>query len=215
MKLTDKITITNEDCMELLKRTPDNYYELALVDPPYGENCDINSKGNRTSSKNGFSDLYLNHTSKDWNVAPKKEYFDELFRVSKNQIIWGGNFFELPPTPSLIVWNKMQRNFTFGDGELAWCSIGKSMRIFDFSRGQMQQEKRIHITQKPVALYKWILDKYAKENDKILDTHLGSMSIAIAAHDYGFELVGCELDIDYYNKGIERIKNHISQQRLF
>lgn len=182
MKITEKLTITNEDNMKLMARYSDKYFDLAIVDPPYGQSCDINSNGNRTASRNGFSNLYLNHTSQDWNVAPKKEYFDELFRVSKNQIIWGGNFFELPPTPSLIVWNKMQRNFSFGDGELAWCSIGKSMRIFDFSRGQMQQENRIHITQKPVALYKWLLNKYAKQGDRILDTHLGSMSIAIAAH---------------------------------
>lgn len=215
MEITDKITITNEDNMLLMARYPDKHFDLAIVDPPYGENCDINSNGNRTSSKNGFSELYLNHTSKDWNVAPSQEYFDELFRVSKNQIIWGGNFFNLPPTPSLIVWNKMQRNFSFGDGELAWCSIGKSMRIFDMSRGEMQKENRIHITQKPAKLYKWLLERYAKEGDKILDTHLGSGSIAIACHDYGFELIACELDKEYYDKATQRIKNHVSQQKLF
>jgi site-specific DNA-methyltransferase (adenine-specific) len=207
----------NIDCMELMKNTPDKFFELAIVDPPYGEECDINTEGNRTSARNGFSELYLKHTSGKWNIKPGKEYFDELFRVSKNQIIWGGNFFELPPTSCLIVWNKMQRNFTFGDGELAWASsgLGKSMRIFDFSRGQMQKETRIHITQKPVALYEWLLKNYAKEGDKILDTHAGSASSLIACHNLGFEYVGCEVDGDYFKAANERLEAHKAQMRLF
>ena len=209
------IDLILDDCMNVMRDYKDNHFDLAIVDPPYGEECDINSKGNRTATRNGFSDLYLNHTSGKWNVAPKKEYFDELFRVSKNQIIWGGNFFDLPPTPSLIVWNKMQRNFSFGDGELAWCSIGKSMRIFDMSRGEMQKEQRIHITQKPVKLYNWILDRYAEKGQKILDTHLGSGSIAIAAHYYGVDLVGVEIDKEYYDKAKERVDLLTRQEVLF
>ena len=209
------IDLILDDCMNVMKDYEDNHFDLAITDPPYGEECDINSNGNRTATRNGFSDLYLNHTSGKWNVAPKKEYFDELFRVSKNQIIWGGNFFDLPPTPSLIVWNKMQRNFSFGDGELAWCSIGKSMRIFDMSRGEMQKEQRIHITQKPVKLYSWILDKYAKKGQKILDTHLGSGSIAIACHYFGVDLVGVEIDKEYYDKAKKRVDLLTKQESLF
>ena len=209
------IDLILDDCMNVMKDYEDNHFDLAITDPPYGEECDINSNGNRTATRNGFSDLYLNHTSGKWNVAPKKEYFDELFRVSKKQIIWGGNFFDLPPTPSLIVWNKMQRNFSFGDGELAWCSIGKSMRIFDMSRGEMQKEQRIHITQKPVKLYSWILDKYAKKGQKILDTHLGSGSIAIACHYFGVDLVGVEIDKEYYDKAKKRVDLLTKQESLF
>ena len=209
------IDLILDDCMIVMKDYEDNHFDLAITDPPYGEECDINSNGNRTATRNGFSDLYLNHTSGKWNVAPKKEYFDELFRVSKKQIIWGGNFFDLPPTPSLIVWNKMQRNFSFGDGELAWCSIGKSMRIFDMSRGEMQKEQRIHITQKPVKLYSWILDKYAKKGQKILDTHLGSGSIAIACHYFGVDLVGVEIDKEYYDKAKKRVDLLTKQESLF
>jgi site-specific DNA-methyltransferase (adenine-specific) len=152
----------------------------------------------------------------------KKEYFDELFRVSKNQIIWGGNYMTefLPPSMGWIIWDKGQRDFTLADGEMAWTSFNKAMRIFEFSRASCIKSnntmtEKFHPTAKPFELYKWILDKYAKEGDKILDTHLGSMSIAIACHDYGFELTGCELDPEYYAKGIERIKNHVSQQKLF
>jgi len=194
------------DCMEVLKLMPDKSIDLCIVDPPYGENCDINSNGNSYVTRNGFSDMYLSHTSAKWNKKPNDDYFLELFRVSKNQIIWGGNYFNLPPTSGLIVWNKMQRNFSFGDGELAWCSIGKAMRIFDLSRGEMQQENRIHITQKPVKLYEWILNNYAKPGDKILDTHVGSASSLIACHNLGFQYIGFELDKEYYEQSLKRLE---------
>jgi site-specific DNA-methyltransferase (adenine-specific) len=205
MKVTDKITITNEDCMDLLKRTPDNFYNLALVDPPYGIN--INSSG-RLGHYGG--------KGKKWDSnIPNDIYFKELFRVSKNQIIWGGNYFYLPPTRCFLIWDKEQpEDVSFASCEFAWTSFNLSAKTF-YKRPQNADIQRIHPTQKPVALYKWILDKYAKEGDKILDTHLGSGSIAIACHDYGYELTACELDKEYFDKAIERITNHTSQQKLF
>jgi site-specific DNA-methyltransferase (adenine-specific) len=215
MKVTEKITITNEDNMELLKRTPDNYYDLALVDPPYGlkrlENK--NEKSNRLCKEAKMN---------NWDLKPNNDYFDELFRVSKNQIIWGANNFQLPPTEYFCIWNKKQTVDNFATAEYAWVSMGLKTpaKIFDYSIHKTMADRKeeggkIHPTQKPVALYKWLLDKYAKQGDKILDTHLGSGSIAIACHDYGFELTACELDKEYYDKSIERIKNHVSQQKLF
>jgi site-specific DNA-methyltransferase (adenine-specific) len=214
MKITEKITITNEDCMDLLRRTPDNYYSLALVDPPYG----INANNHAGKVENGWNQ----YKKTDWDSSiPSEEYFKELFRVSKNQIIWGGNYMTefLPPSMGWIIWDKGQRGFSLADGEMAWTSFNKAMRIFEFSRAgciksNNTMTEKFHPTAKPYELYKYCLDKYAKQGDKILDTHLGSGSIAIAAHDYGFELTACELDVDYYNKAIERIKNHISQIKL-
>lgn len=209
------VELFNIDNMDLMARYPDKYFGLAIIDPPYGRKCDIKTNGKRCAKRNGFSALYINDTGNNWNNAPSNIFFNELFRVSRNQIIWGGNFFTLPPTPSIIVWNKMQRNFSFGDGEMAWCSIGNSLRIFDMSRGEMQKEKRIHITQKPVKLYKWLLDKYANPGDKILDTHGGSMSSVIAAIDMGFDITCCEIDKDYFNAAVKRIKEHIAQLDMF
>lgn len=220
MKITDKITITNEDCMDLLRRTPDNYYSLAIVDTPYG----INESGqtNKTRSKLAKSKDYVD---KNWdNESPAIEYFNELIRVSKNQIIWGANHFisKIPYDSSCwIVWDKDNGETDFADSELAWTSFKTAVRNYRFKwQGMLQgdmknKEVRIHPTQKPICLYKWILDKYAKPNDKILDTHLGSGSIAIACHDYGFELTACELDAEYYEKAVERIKNHVNQLQLF
>jgi site-specific DNA-methyltransferase (adenine-specific) len=208
MQLTDKIEITNEDNMQLMARFPDNYFDLAIVDPPYGINR-LHSGGMPKSS--GFKKW----ERKDWDSEiPKKEYFMELFRVSKNQIIWGGNYFTeyLHPSQGWVFWFK-QKGMTFADGELAWTSFDKATRQYDMSG--MGGANRIHPTQKPILLYKWLLDKYAKQGDKILDTHLGSMSIAIACAEYGFELVGCELDTEYYDKGIKRVQNHLLQQKLF
>ena len=191
--------------MELMARYPDNYFDLAIVDPPYG--IDINSSG-RLGHYGG--------KGKKWDSdIPNDEYFQELFRVSKNQIIWGGNYFYLPPTRCFLIWDKEQpENVSFASCEFAWTSFNLSAKTF-YKRPQNSDIQRIHPTQKPVALYKWLLDKYAKEGDKILDTHLGSGSIAIACHDYGFELTACELDEEYYDKAIQRIKNHVSQQKLF
>jgi len=214
MKVTDKITITNECNLELMKRYPDNYFDLAICDPPYGN---IDAIGLSDNKKNGKQATKRKGYHLFENIAPDNEYYLELERVSKNQIIWGGNF--LGFCGGVIVWNK--NGTAFGEGEIAICSTHKSVQIFEFTWNGMLQgdmknkETRIHPTQKPVALYKWILDKYAKQGDKILDTHLGSGSIAIACHDYGFELTSCELDKEYYDKAIQRIKNHVSQQKLF
>ena len=221
MKITDKIEITNEDCMDLLRRTPDNYYSLSIVDPPYG----IGEDGLKNHSRSKASKAKL-YTPKKWDSSvPNKEYFEELIRVSKNQIIWGANHFieNIPNanSSSWIVWDKQNGENDFADCELAWTNHKTAVRKFEdrwqgLLQGDMKhKEERIHPTQKPVALYKWILDKYAKQGDKILDTHLGSGSIAIAAHDYGYELTACELDKEYYDKAIQRIKNHVSQLKLF
>ena len=194
--------------MLLMARYPDNYFDLAIVDPPYGINR-LNSGGMPKSS--GFR----NWERKDWdNKIPSKEYFTELFRVSKNQIIWGGNYFTdfLFSSQGWIFWFK-QQGMTFADGELAWTSFDRATRQYDLSG--MGGANRIHPTQKPIKLYKWILDNYTKHGDKILDTHLGSGSIAIACHDYGFDLTACELDKEYFDKAMERINNHKLQQRLF
>ena len=206
MKVTDKIQITNEDNMALMARYPDNYFSLAICDPPYGIGDKF--KGG-TSGKMQFNEV----VEKGWDCIPSDRYFKELFRVSKNQIIWGGNYFDLPPTRCFIVWDKqISEDFTLAMAELAWTSFDKLAKIYKLPT---PKNGKIHPTQKPIKLYKWLLDKYAKEGDKILDSHLGSGSIAIACHDYGFELTACELDKDYYDKAIERIKNHVAQQRLF
>jgi site-specific DNA-methyltransferase (adenine-specific) len=212
MNITDKIRITNEDNMELMKRYPDKYFDLAIVDPPYGININ-NNMGRRKGDK------HSGHKKVKWdNEIPNQKYFNELFRVSKNQIIWGGNYFPLPLKGSWLFWDKlMPEEMSFSMGELAWMTFGNTLRKITLKHhGFINGDNiKIHPTQKPVALYKWILDKYAKQGDKILDTHLGSGSIAIACHDYGFDLTACELDKEYYDKAIERIKNHISQQKLF
>jgi site-specific DNA-methyltransferase (adenine-specific) len=222
--------------MELMARYPDGYFDLSIIDPPYGIGASKQnvSSRKRKGRKNSSLIFASTLTSKEWdNAIPTQEYFKELFRVSKNQIVWGGNYFPLPLINSWLVWNKLQLLETRSDGEMAWTSFKKPLKIVPllqdgFKRGQnvgynqpiiynepFSGKQTIHPTQKPVALYKWLLDKYAKQGDKILDTHLGSMSIAIACHDLGFDLVGCELDAEYYQKGLERVNNHIAQQNLF
>lgn len=239
MQITDKITLTNEDNMELMARYPDNYFDFAIVDLEYGIGASKPKKkpefvkqknGNKLRVKNTN-----NYTPKDWDFKLSSEYFlNELFRISKNQIIFGGNYYGLKG--GYLVWDKLNGESDQFGCELAWLSFTNRTDIVyfmwqgmfqgkycgqDIKKALIQQgnkllnEKRIHPTQKPVALYKWILDKYAKQGDKILDTHLGSGSIAIACHDYGFELTACELDKEYYDKSIERIKNHTAQQKLF
>ncbi len=216
MKLTDKIELTNECNMQLMARYPDNYFELAIVDPPYG--IGAGSK----NFKNGTSKIKtIDFRENDWDKSiPSKDYFKELQRISKNQIIWGGNYFSnlLENSQCWLFWDKGTGDNSYADGELAWTSFNGSIRKFFKSwvgANANNGSDRIHPTEKPIDLYKFILNKYAKQGDKILDTHLGSMSIAIACHDYGFELVGCELDKEYYDKGIQRVKNHISQTKLF
>lgn len=222
MKVTDKITITNEDNMELMARYPDNYFDLAIVDPPYGSD---NIKGGYTSGKGGGVVKQKQYNNELWNQnAPEQKYFNELIRVSKNQIIWGANhFISLIPfdISCWLFWNKRNGAVSFSDGELAYTSFKTALRMFEYRWSGMLQENmknkeiRIHPTQKPVQLYSWILDNYAEENDKILDTHLGSGSIALACHSRKFELTACELDKDYYDAAIKRIKQHTAQLTIF
>lgn len=196
--------ITNENNMALMSRYEDNHFDLAIVDPPYG--IDINSSG-RLGHYGG--------KGKKWdNEIPNQNYFKELKRVSKNQIIWGANYFNMPPTRCFLIWDKQQpEGVSFASCEYAWTSFDKSAKTF-YHRPQGADPFRIHPTQKPVALYKWLLNKYAKEGDKILDTHLGSGSIAIACHDLGFDLTACELDTDYYNAAMKRLTEHQKQLKL-
>ena len=205
--------ITNEDNMELMARYEDNYFDLAIVDPPYGINASEMTMGSGKNKK--YS------KGKKWdNKTPEQKYFDELVRVSKNQIIWGGNYFtdKLKPSRCYIFWDKgINGDCDFADGELAWCSFDKVLRIAPIRyKGFLGADKvRIHPTQKPIKLYEWLLMNYAKEGDKILDTHLGSGSIALACHNLGFDLTACELDKEYYDAAIKRIDQHKAQIRMF
>ena len=213
MNITDKLTITCEDNMQLMARYPDKHFDLAIVDPPYG----INQNGGKSIGlRKKWKTSYEKekHLIKEWDVTPDQSFFNELERVSKKRIIWGYNYFSLPPTKGIIAWDKVCDGTDFSHFELAWSNFEKSARIFRLPI-QTESQRRIHPTQKPVQLYKWLLDKYAKEGDKILDTHLGSASLALACHDNGFELTACELDEDYYNAAIERVKNHVSQLSIF
>ena len=205
------IELINIDCMEFMKTVPDKAFDLAIVDPPYQGNDAIgliNGNGHAANRKDY-------HVFK--NVMPDQKYFDELKRVSKNQIVWGGNFFGL--SGGVIAWNK--NGTAFGEGEVAICSTHKSVRFFEYTWNGMLQgdmknkENRIHPTQKPVQLYKWLLKNYAKEGDRILDTHLGSGSIAIACHDYKFELTATEIDTEYFEATCKRFSNHVAQTVLF
>jgi site-specific DNA-methyltransferase (adenine-specific) len=211
MKVTENIDITNEDNMLLMARYPDNYFDLAIVDPPYGIGRDGKPK---STSKHGG---HKGYKFKGWdNKKPDKKYFDELFRVSKNQIVWGANYYPeyFKSSSGWILWDKGQR-LDQADGELAYSSLNKPLRIFTCNRVAIQVDGAIHPTQKPIKLYKWILEKYAKEGDQILDTHLGSGSIAIACHDYKFDLTACELDKEYFDAAVKRINNHVGQTKLF
>jgi len=214
MQLTDKIQITNEDNMALMARYPDGYFDLAIVDPPYGIGVNMNA-GRKKDTKSKKRNV------KQWdNETPNQNYFNELFRVSKNQIVWGANYMTqfLPNSMGWIFWDKcVAEGCSFSDGELAWTSHQQSLKkaVIPYSGFIGMEGEKFHPTTKPIKLYKWLLEKYAKQGDKILDTHLGSGSIAIACHDYDFELTACELDKEYYDNAIKRIKNHMAQQKLF
>ena len=205
--------LLNIDCMEYMKTCSDNEFDLAIVDPPY----------NLARFKNGIgkNDRHTIKTKKDalWNNnAPDQKYWDELFRISSNQIIWGANNFQLPPTEYFCIWDKQQTVDNFASAEYAWVSMGLKMpaKVFRYSIHQHNADKgKIHPTQKPVKLYEWLLGLYAKEGDKILDTHLGSGSHAIAAHYGGFDFVGCELDKDYFEAAQARIERETSQMAMF
>ncbi len=211
----------NMDCMEGMKHIPDKYFDLAIVDPPYGIGED--GSKNHTRGKLAIAKNYKPFHGKDLK-SPPKEYFQELLRVSKNQIIWGGNHFisKIPYDSSCwIVWDKDNGENDFADCELAWTSFKTAVRKFKFRWNGMLQENmknkevRIHPTQKPVTLYKWILKNYAKEGDKILDTHVGSASSLIACHQMGFDYIGFELDKEYYKLANERLEITKAQISIF
>ena len=205
----------NKDCMEGMKEIPDKYFDLAIVDPPYGIGID----GQRLSVSKNPKHNRKHHAQKKWDSQiPEREYFKELFRVSKNQIIWGGNYFVKhleKGTKGWIIWDKGQHGLTMSDAELAYSSFQTPTRVKVINRVELMIDGTIHPTQKPVKLYHWLLNNYAKEGDKILDTHVGSASSLIACHDMGFEYLGFELDEDYYRMAAERLEAHKAQLSLF
>ena len=215
MKWTDKIEVTNEDNMVLMARYPDNHFELSIVDPPYG----LGDRLIKGGAKGGMGSLRKLADNKivNWdNETPNANFFKELQRVSKSQIIWGGNYFidYLNSTDGLIIWDKMNGTNPMADAEIAWQNIKGTTRIFRWHHFSGGKTNKIHPTQKPVALYKWLLTNYAQTGDKIVDTHLGSGSIAIACHELGFELTACELDAEYYEAAHKRFKQQTAQLRL-
>lgn len=224
----------NMDCLEGMKNYPDKYFDLAIVDPPYGD------AGGVWTNKTRFGERFDRYKSPaqeyevaltrerrqmdrggvqktiiKWDVAPPQEYFDELFRVSKNQIIWGGNYFQLPPNRCFLIWRKtnVPHNFSMAMAEYGWTSFWGNAKVFDYSA--IGQEGRFHPTQKPIALYKWILQNYAKPGDIILDTHVGSASSLIACEELGFDYVGFEINKEYYQKAKARIDEFNQQVRMF
>ena len=197
--------------MELMARYPDNYFELAIVDPPYG--LERLQKGSLR-----FGGVKGNYENKiDWDKKPNDDYFNELFRISQNQIIFGANNFVLPPSEYFLVWDKAQTVENFATAEYAWVSMGlkKPAKIYRYSIHKHNHTNKIHPTQKPISLYEWILMNYAKKCDKIIDTHLGSGSSRIAAYNLGFDFTACELNTEYFKEQEKRFQQHISQQRLF
>ena len=226
--------VQNRDCLEAMKEFPDKFFDLAIVDPPYGDgsqNVQVEREREREREHKwnrfgGRFDKYKGIENRgkvggevrkkiiSWDYAPNEEYFNELFRVSKNQIIWGGNYFSLPPTRCFLIWEKtnVPENFTMAMAEYAWCSIQGNAKIFKYSA--VGQEGRFHPTQKPIALYEWILSKYVKQGDKILDTHLGSGSSRIACYNGGYDFWGYEIDKEYFEKQEQRFENHTSQLRM-
>ena len=229
----------NIDCMIGMKEFPDKYFDLAIVDPPYGgagQNVDETFNGAISGRFGGRFEKYLDPKSNDffendkrghmggghmkkygyghWDVAPSQEYFEELFRVSKNQIIWGGNYFELPPTRCFVVWKKLtiSENFTMAMCEYAWTSFNDNAKIFEYAP---QGKDRFHPTQKPIALYEWLLNRYAKDGDIILDTHVGSASSLIACRNTNHKYVGFEIDPIYYQKAKERLDTELAQMNIY
>jgi len=201
-----EINLMHGDCMELMASKPDGFYDLAIVDPPYG----LDKKSTTGAGK--LKHRILNTSNiKRWDNAPSKEYFTELIRVSKNQIIWGGNYFDLPTNRCFIIWDKKQFMPTFSRCEYAWTSFNKPAKIFE----NIGDLNKIHPTQKPQELYRYLLKNYAKPNDKILDTHGGSFNHAKACHDMNFDLDIIEIDEDYFKAGQDAFKNHTDQIRMF
>lgn len=227
------IELLNCDCLEFLKSSADKSFDLAILDTPYG----IGEDGSRNESRSKKTNFgakntrgtivkaknYKSFSGKD-KEAPPAEYWEQVFRVSKNQIVFGANHFisKIPfDSPSWIVWDKVNGESDFADCELAWTSFKTAVRKFEFRWSGMLQgdmankEHRIHPTQKPVALYKWLLKNYAKEGDKIFDSHGGSMSSVIACMEMGYSITCCEMDKDYFNQAVKRIDSYKSQQKIF
>ncbi|MBE9391938.1 site-specific DNA-methyltransferase [Elizabethkingia anophelis] len=231
MKITDKITLTFEDRMKLLSRLADKSIHVAVLDPEYGINATKMSMGsvpgyNSTATKikgrlnsggGKLKNRKLNQSLIEWdNDIPPKEFFDEIFRVSINQIIFGGNYFPLPPTRGIGFWDKLQPWQNFSQFEMIWTSFDcPAFKIECSSRGGANTEEKIHPTQKPVYVYKYLLNKFAKSGDMILDTGFGSASIAIACHDMGLDLIACENKEIYYKPSIKRVQRHVAQLSLF
>jgi site-specific DNA-methyltransferase (adenine-specific) len=225
MELTKQIPISQvflEDCMKVMARYPDGYFDLAIPDPPYGINIANNASLGLAK--------YKKHNKKQWDLLiPDDKYFKELFRISKQQIIWGGNYFNLPQTSGWIFWDKQQPevfDFTFSAGELAWTSFKKPLKKVTIKKSKMQNcvsnnysvamsNQKIHITQKPIELYDWIFKNYATEGMKILDTHLGSGSSRIAAHKAKMNFVGCEIDKEYFDASNKRFNEFKAQLTIF
>lgn len=222
-----KSIVTNEDCMAMMSRYPDKYFQLAIVDPPYGIGA---AKRNGSIGQKKGQGKITSYKSKNWDsIPPNNDYFKELFRVSRNQIIWGANYFAnyLPPSMGWIVYDKLQpEGVTFAMAELAFTSFNKSIKTFKTSRANMQncvsnndsigfKNAKIHPTQKPISLYKWLLQNYANPGDKILDTHLGSGSSRIAAYELGFDFFACELDSDYFEAQEKRFNERAKKVDLF
>jgi site-specific DNA-methyltransferase (adenine-specific) len=212
---TGTLDLRLADCMDVMREFPDKHFDLAIVDPPYGMG-EIADSEKSAGVKNGNK-----HVSKGWNDAPPPpEYFAELCRVSRNQIVWGGNYFPLPVSRGWIFWDKHAPIVNYADGELAWTSFDKNLRKFSMHwlggiRAQMEKGYvNIHPTQKPVKLYSWLLANYAKQGQRILDTHLGSGSHAIACHYFGAHLTACEIDADYYTAACARIARETAQMTL-
>ena len=216
------INIYNQDCMEAMIDMSDNQFDLAIVDPPYGIGFGEFNRTNKDSTGKRYK--ANKYKQGDWDTdIPKDIYFKELIRVSKNQIIWGGNYFPYiwkNGCKGFIFWYKGNPVPNFSDGELAWTSFNKVAKQFDYRyygglEGKTSASNKIHPTQKPISLYEWLLMNYAKEGDTILDTHLGSGSIAIACHNLGYDLTGYEIDKDYYKAAKKRIEQHKQQIRMF
>lgn len=231
----------NMDCMDGMKEFPDGFFDLAIVDPPYGDATEEQGdeptwerfggrfrKYRQNNAGGGYSSDAVERTGGTWaakygkkiaawDVAPKEDYFKELFRVSRHQIIWGGNYFSLPPTRCFIVWRKLtiSENFSMAMAEYAWTNFNENAKVFECMPQGTQQEQRFHPTQKPVKLYQWTLARYAKEGYKILDTHCGSASSLIACHRAGMKFWGFEIDPEYYARAKERLDAEMNQMNIF
>ena len=209
------------DCVDGMKKFPDKYFDIAIVDPPYADGTIGEFKRADKSRFGGIFDKYKKRGKKqiNWDVTPSKEYFDELFRVSKQQIIWGGNYFNefLPSNRNFIIWRKLKisENFSMAMAEYAWTSINGNAKVYQQAPQGTAGKERIHPTQKPIELYEWLVTRYCKETDKILDTHVGSASSLIAFHRLHNQFVGFEIDEEYYQKSIERFEKETAQQQLF